>query len=101
MAFLPVGTGPSIAVLSYAGNPEFGVGACRELVPHVWRLMGYIVDALDELTLESRSAGPPALARFGSWDQRRCDVSFHVGRVAQHDLLRVRSSARDGSSSLK
>ena len=34
---------------SYDGALDFGLIACRELVPDVWNLIGYLRDALDEL----------------------------------------------------
>ncbi|MBA3232561.1 MAG: wax ester/triacylglycerol synthase family O-acyltransferase [Propionibacteriales bacterium] len=39
----------NITLFSYDGNLDFGLIACRELVPDVWNLIGYLRDALDEL----------------------------------------------------
>jgi diacylglycerol O-acyltransferase / wax synthase len=39
----------NITVFSYDGSLDFGLIACRELVPDVWNLIGYLRDALDEL----------------------------------------------------
>lgn len=39
----------NITLFSYAGDLHFGLIACRELVPDVWNLIGYLRDALDEL----------------------------------------------------
>jgi WS/DGAT/MGAT family acyltransferase len=41
--------GLNITLFSYDGSLDFGLIACRELVPDVWNLIGYLRDALDEL----------------------------------------------------
>jgi WS/DGAT/MGAT family acyltransferase len=49
--FAPVvdGAGLNISLFSYAGRIEFGLNACRELVPDVWDLAEMLHDAFDEL----------------------------------------------------
>ncbi len=39
----------NITLFSYNGALDFGLIACRELVPDVWNLIGYLDDALAEL----------------------------------------------------
>jgi WS/DGAT/MGAT family acyltransferase len=39
----------NITLFSYDGAVDFGLIACRELVPDVWNLIDYLRDALDEL----------------------------------------------------
>ncbi len=39
----------NITLFSYDGALDFGLIACRELVPDVWNLIGYLRAALDEL----------------------------------------------------
>jgi diacylglycerol O-acyltransferase / wax synthase len=41
--------GLNITCFSYDGALDIGLIACRELVPDVWNLVGYLRDALDEL----------------------------------------------------
>ena len=41
--------GLNITLFSYNGALDFGLIACRELVPDVWNLIGYLRDALEEL----------------------------------------------------
>jgi WS/DGAT/MGAT family acyltransferase len=41
--------GLNITLFSYGGNLDFGLIACREMVPDVWRLIGYLQDALAEM----------------------------------------------------
>ena len=41
--------GLNITLFSYNGALDFGLIACRELVPDVWNLIGYLHDALEEL----------------------------------------------------
>jgi len=43
------GVGLNITVQSYNGSLDFGIIACRELMPDVWDLMDYLGDALQEL----------------------------------------------------
>jgi WS/DGAT/MGAT family acyltransferase len=39
----------NITLFSYDGSLDFGLIACREIVPDVWNLIGYLEDALAEL----------------------------------------------------
>jgi WS/DGAT/MGAT family acyltransferase len=41
--------GLNITLFSYDGHLDFGLIACREMVPDVWNLVGYLQDALEEL----------------------------------------------------
>jgi hypothetical protein len=41
--------GLNVTLFSYDGHLDFGFIACREMVPDVWHLVGYLADALDEL----------------------------------------------------
>jgi diacylglycerol O-acyltransferase / wax synthase len=41
--------GLNITLFSYDGSIDFGLIACRELVPDVWNLIDYLADALAEL----------------------------------------------------
>ncbi len=43
------GVGLNITVQSYNGSLDFGIIACRELMPDVWDVMDYLGDALQEL----------------------------------------------------
>ena len=43
------GVGLNMTVQSYDGRLDFGLVACRELVPDLANLIGYLRDALDEL----------------------------------------------------
>jgi WS/DGAT/MGAT family acyltransferase len=43
------GQGLNMTVQSYCDNLDFGFLACRDLVPDVWDMVGYLQDALDEL----------------------------------------------------
>jgi diacylglycerol O-acyltransferase len=43
------GQGLNMTVQSYNGNLDFGFIACRELVPDVWDMCGYLHDAMHEL----------------------------------------------------
>ena len=49
----------NITLFSYDGSLDFGLIACREMVPDVWNLIGYLRDALDEL-LELLPSEPAA-----------------------------------------
>lgn len=57
--------GLNITLFSYDGALDFGLIACRELVPDVWNLIGYLRDALDEMLAiveqsESAATAEPA-----------------------------------------
>ena len=41
--------GLNITLFSYDGNLDFGLIACREMVPDVWHLIDYLQDAMHEL----------------------------------------------------
>jgi diacylglycerol O-acyltransferase / wax synthase len=51
----------NITLFSYDGSLDFGLIACRELVPDVWNLIGYLRESLDEL-LELADRRPPGSA---------------------------------------
>jgi diacylglycerol O-acyltransferase len=50
----------NITLFSYDGSLDFGLIACRELVPDVWNLIGYLRDALDELLALAAAPEPGA-----------------------------------------
>lgn len=41
--------GLNITLFSYHGSLDFGLIACREMVPDVWNLIGYLQDAMAEM----------------------------------------------------
>ncbi|MGH3370471.1 MAG: WS/DGAT/MGAT family O-acyltransferase [Nocardioidaceae bacterium] len=41
--------GLNVTLFSYDGDLDFGLVACREMVPDVWNLIGYLDDAMAEL----------------------------------------------------
>ena len=51
------GVGLNITVTSYDGKLDFGLVACRELMPDVWDLMDYLGDALHELKEAAKEQG--------------------------------------------
>ena len=54
--------GLNITLFSYDGSLDFGLIACREMVPDVWNLIGYLEDAMAEMValvpVASRAAQP-------------------------------------------
>lgn len=63
--------GLNITLFSYDGDLDFGLIACREMVPDVWHMIGYLQDAMAELvalvpgqdegvSATDRTAGKPA-----------------------------------------
>ena len=50
------GVGLNITVQSYNGALDFGLVACRELIPDLWDLMDYIHGSLDELGEAAKKA---------------------------------------------
>jgi diacylglycerol O-acyltransferase / wax synthase len=47
------GAGLNVTVMSYMDNVDIGFMACRELVPDVWDLPGYVDEAMSELLASS------------------------------------------------
>ncbi|HSE08599.1 MAG TPA: wax ester/triacylglycerol synthase family O-acyltransferase [Nocardioidaceae bacterium] len=47
--------GLNITLFSYDGNLDFGLIACREMVPDVWHLIGYLQEATEELVELTRT----------------------------------------------
>jgi len=41
--------GLNITMFSYDGSLDFGLIACREMVPDVWNLIDYLLDAMEEM----------------------------------------------------
>lgn len=67
MAYYPVsalvdGQGLNITVMSYRGNLYFGLISCRELVPDLDVMAGFLREELDELLAASGKHHGPALA---------------------------------------
>jgi WS/DGAT/MGAT family acyltransferase len=55
------GAGLNITVLSYCGHLDFGLIACREMVPDLWTLVAYLGEALEELkAFVPEAAHPPS-----------------------------------------
>ena len=54
------GIGLNITVQSYNGSLDFGLVACRELLPDIWDLMDDLRYALRELKEAAKQAGSEA-----------------------------------------
>ena len=54
--------GLNITLFSYDGSLDFGLIACREMVPDVWHLIGYLEDAMAEMLALVPVAQPPKSA---------------------------------------
>jgi diacylglycerol O-acyltransferase / wax synthase len=54
------GLGLNITVQSYLDDLDLGLVSCRELVPDLWDLLGYITDAFAELAEAAAATGPPS-----------------------------------------
>jgi hypothetical protein len=52
----------NITVQSYMGTLYFGLVACRDALPEVWDVAGYLDDALNELSKAAVRAGRPGQA---------------------------------------
>ncbi len=55
MSVVTDGQGLNITLVGYLGQLHFGLVSCRELVPDIDRLAGYLAD---ELTLLAKAAAP-------------------------------------------
>jgi WS/DGAT/MGAT family acyltransferase len=54
--------GLNITLFSYDGSLDFGMIACREMVPDVWHLIGYVQDAMAEMLALLPSEAPKKTA---------------------------------------
>ncbi len=52
----------NITLVSYAGNLDFGIVACRRSVPHVQRLIDYLEESLAELEVAAGAQAPRRVA---------------------------------------
>ncbi|GII06004.1 WS/DGAT domain-containing protein [Planobispora takensis] len=62
-----VSGGLNITVFSYDGRLDIGIVACRDMVPDVWAIAGYLKEALEELMALLDPAGSPVPARPTTW----------------------------------
>ena len=60
VAAIAEGQGLNITVTSYLDRLDFGLIACRELVPDVWDLADYLAEALEELVKLADRGAPAA-----------------------------------------
>ncbi|HET6810560.1 MAG TPA: wax ester/triacylglycerol synthase family O-acyltransferase [Acidimicrobiales bacterium] len=51
------GMGLNVTVLSYMDTVGFGFLACRELIPDLWDLAGFVDEALEELKARAKQSG--------------------------------------------
>ena len=58
--------GLNITLFSYDGSLDFGLIACREMVPDVWSLIGYLEEAMSELVALVPSEAPSLSSPPGS-----------------------------------
>lgn len=72
MSAIADGVGLNITLMSYDGKLDFGLIGCREMVPDIWNLVGYLEDSLDEM---QALAGAPEAAGNGKPKRRASAVS--------------------------
>jgi len=59
--------GLNITLFSYDGDLDFGLIACREMLPDVWNLIGYLEEAMAEMVaLVPKQAGAETAAKAAS-----------------------------------
>jgi WS/DGAT/MGAT family acyltransferase len=52
------GQGLNVTVQSYLDSLDFGLIACRELVPEIWKIVHYLGEALEELVKRAQAEAP-------------------------------------------
>ena len=63
------GVGLNMTVMSYNGKLDFGLVACREMVPDIWKLVDYLGESLEEMKAlagadaKTKRAPKPAAAK--------------------------------------
>ena len=80
--------GLNITLFSYDGHLDFGFIACREMVPDVWNLVGYLEDALAELVGADRGV-------VGGWSPARAVRAMASTKVRCSSSRNVMAHARD------
>jgi diacylglycerol O-acyltransferase len=94
--------GLNITLFSYNGSLDFGLIACREMVPDVWNLITYLQDAMAEMialisappAAATASDGEPTVKRAGS----KMDPKFAAAKRSAMRKIAANKSATTSTS---
>jgi len=90
--------GLNITLFSYNGSLDFGLIACREMVPDVWNLITYLEDAMAEMV--ALVSSPPATASDGEATVKtaKMDPKFAAAKRSAMRKTAADKSATTGAS---
>jgi len=90
--------GLNITLFSYNGSLDFGLIACREMVPDVWNLITYLEDAMAEMV--ALVSSPPATASDGvaTVKTAKLDPKFAAAKRSAMRKTAADKSATTGAS---
>ena len=101
--FYPVSTvtegqGLNITVQSYRDHLDFGLVSCRELVPDLWDLMGYLADSLDELLESAQALSAPEEAEVTREGETDVHTEEHADPANPERPAAERGAAERGAA---
>jgi WS/DGAT/MGAT family acyltransferase len=86
--------GLNITLFSYDGDLDFGLIACREMVPDVWNLIGYLQEALAEVVALVDGAAPSVPTKPSKTDRTTSAGKTSARKTSASKTSTSRSAAR-------
>jgi diacylglycerol O-acyltransferase / wax synthase len=87
--------GLNITLFSYDGSLDFGLIACREMVPDVWNLIGYLRDAMAEMVALVPAAAPGTVAGAARTARAEAEATTRTAG-ARRSRVRRAAASTDG-----
>jgi diacylglycerol O-acyltransferase / wax synthase len=87
--------GLNITLFSYDGSLDFGLIACREMVPDVWNLIGYLRDAMAEMVALVPAAAPGKVAGAARTARAEAEATTRTAG-ARRSRVRRAAASTDG-----
>jgi diacylglycerol O-acyltransferase / wax synthase len=87
--------GLNITLFSYDGSLDFGLIACREMVPDVWNLIGYLRDAMAEMVALVPAAAPGKVAGAARTARAEAEATTRTAG-ARRSRVRTAAGSTDG-----
>jgi diacylglycerol O-acyltransferase / wax synthase len=87
--------GLNITLFSYDGSLDFGLIACREMVPDVWNLIGYLRDAMAEMVALVPAAAPGKVAGAARTARAEAEATTRTAG-ARRSRVRTATGSTDG-----
>jgi diacylglycerol O-acyltransferase len=84
--------GLNITLFSYDGSLDFGLIACREMVPDVWNLIGYLRDAMAEMVALVPAAAPGTVAGAATTARAEAEATTRTAGTRRSRVRRAAAS---------